>query len=246
MPRKQSPRQNLISKKFPEGGSTMKSIIIAASFLFVMNVQAVQFDSDVPKAIQDQMVQDLTFIGQITGSGVTPFHTQIYGKVDGPTYQKFFETHITSVGLDSCGGGAAVACVQPFFDPNKMWLTNNFIKFSHPQVARMMVVYHEARHAETNHGNWGHDTCPRPFLDANGKDMVSIWTGAKLEAQPACDSTQLGSYGSSTIMLKNISRFCSNCNEKVKMDADIYAMDQLGRIDRPDVKKAMLADFATN
>lgn len=224
----------------------MKALVIAASFLFVMQAKAVQFDSDVPKAIQDQMVQDLAFINQLTGSGATPFHKQIYGQVDGATYQKFFESHITSVGLDSCGGGAAVACVQPFFDPNKMWLTDNFIKFSHPQVARMMVVYHEARHSETNHGNWGHDTCPRPFLDANGKDMVSIWTGAKLEAQPACDSTQLGSYGSSTIMLKNISRFCSNCNEKVKMDADIYAMDQLGRIDRPDVKKAMLADFATN
>jgi hypothetical protein len=28
------------------------------------------------------------------------------------------------------------------------------------------------------------------------------------------------------------------------MDADIYSTDQLGRIDRPDVKKAMQADFA--
>jgi hypothetical protein len=27
------------------------------------------------------------------------------------------------------------------------------------------------------------------------------------------------------------------------MDANVYATDQLGRIDKPDVKKAMLADF---
>lgn len=224
----------------------MKSLLALASLLIAFQVHAVEFDSDVPKNIQDQMVQDLAFMAQLTGSGATPFHKTIYGQVDGAGYKTFFETRITSVGVDSCGGGAAVACVQPFFDPHKMWLTKNFINFSHPQVARAMVVYHEARHSETKNGNWGHDTCPRPFLDANGKDMVSIWTGAKLEGQPACDSTYLGSYGSSTIMLKNISRFCTNCGDKVKMDADIYAVDQLGRIDRPEVKKAMLADFEAN
>jgi hypothetical protein len=74
--------------------------------------------------------------------------------------------------------------------------------------------------------------------------MVSIWTGAKLEGQPACDSTQYGSYGSSTILLKNVALFCSNCNSKVKMDADLYATDQLGRIDDPGIKAAMVNDFS--
>jgi hypothetical protein len=225
----------------------MKKVIITTSLLlFALQVSALNFDQDVPKAIQDQMVLDLGFANQITGSGQTPFHKQIYGDVSGTFYKSFFESHIRSVGLDDCGGGAAVACVQPFYDAHKMWLTENFIKFSHPQVARLMVVYHEARHSESNNGNWGHDSCPRPFLDANGKDMASIWTGAKLEGQPACDSTYNGSYGSSTVMLKNISKFCSNCSDKVKMDANIYATDQLGRIDRPDVKKAMISDFESN
>ncbi len=222
----------------------LKTLLAATLLMCTFQAYAVSFDSDVPAAIQTQMSQDLVFMNQIKGSNQTPFHKDIYGAVDGANYQKFFETHITSVGLDACGGGAAVACVQPFFDPNKMWLTENFIKFSHPQVARMMVVYHEARHAESDKGNWGHDTCPTPFLDDQGHNKTSIWTGASLAGQPACDSTHLGSYGSSTIMLKNISKFCSNCADKVKMDADIYATDQLGRIDRPDVKKAMLADFA--
>ena len=214
--------------------------------LFSINTHALNFDGDVPKNIQDQMIQDLTFMNQISGASSTPFHKQIFGDVSGSNYKSFFESRIRSVGVDDCGGGQAVACVQPYYDASKMWLTQNFIKFSHPQIARLMVVYHEARHAESNHGNWGHDTCPRPFLDAQGKDMVSIWTGAKLEGQAACDSTHLGSYGSSTIMLKNISKFCSNCTDKVKMDADLYAQDQLGRISRPEVKKAMLADFEKN
>lgn len=239
---KSTPKFRLIIR-----GGIMKTVLITAFLItLTLKAHALNFDSDVPKTIQDQMVQDLTFMNELTGTGQTPFHKEIYGEVSGANYKKFFESHIFSVGVDDCGGGAAVACVQPFFDPNKMWLTDNFIKFNHPQVARMMVVYHEARHSETNHGSWGHDSCPRPFRDSEGKDMVSIWTGAKLEGQPACDSTYLGSYGSSTVMLKNISKFCTNCSDKVKMDANIYATDQLGRIDRPDVKKAMLADFENN
>lgn len=225
---------------------TASLLLVAVLTLALQAQAALRYDSDVPKDIQTQMANDLTFINQVTGSGQTPFHKEIYGAVDGATYKNFFETRITSVGLDSCGGGMAVACVQPFFDAHKMWLTQNFIKFSHPQVARVMVVYHESRHSETRNGNWMHDTCPTPFLDENGKDVKSIWTGASLAGEPACDSTYKGSYGSSTIMLKNISKYCTNCGDKVKMDADIYATDQLGRIDRPDVKKAMLDDFATN
>ncbi len=221
----------------------MKAVLFLAGVLLSISAQALKFDADVPAAIQTQMLSDLKFMSELTGEKQTPFHQQIFGGIEGVKYKAFFETRITSVGVDACGGGAAVACVQPFFDPNKMWLTTNFINFSHPEIARLMVVYHEARHSETQNGNWGHATCPRPFKDEAGKDKVSIWTGAKLEGQPACDSSYKGSYGSSTIMLKNISKFCTNCSDKVKMDSNIYASDQIGRITKADVKQAMLKDF---
>lgn len=206
---------------------------------------AVKYDANVPATIKTQMEDDLTFIRTIKGSSATPFHKEIFGNVDGTTYGKFFDTRIFKVGLDACGGGSAVACVKMLY-LNKMWLTQNFIKFSHPQISRLMVVFHEARHTEIMKGSWAHDTCPVPFLDENGKDKVSIWTGAKLQGEAACDSKYQGSYGSSTIMLKNIAKFCTNCSDKVKMDADIYAADQLGRINNANVKNAMLADFNAN
>lgn len=223
-----------------------KTALVAIGVLVSVNVWALTYDSDVPKDLQNQMNQDLGFVAQVQGNGQTKFHQQIYGAVDGKSYKSFFESHIEEAGLDDCGDSLAVACVSPFYNPNKMWLTPNYTKFSHPQIARLMIVFHEARHAESDHGNWMHDTCPNPFKDETGKDKVSIWTGAKLAGQPACDSTPFGSYGSSTIMLKNVSKFCANCTDKVKMDADIYAMDQLGRIDRAEVKKAMLSDFDGN
>lgn len=207
--------------------------------------EELHFDSDVPANIQKQMLEDLQFISEIKGSEASPLHQKIFGSVDGQTYADFFRTRVTGIGLDDCGHGQAVACVIPWSSPSKMWLTENFIKFSHPQIARLMVIFHESRHTESEHGNWSHATCPEPFLNDQGQPMKSIWTGASLALEPACDSTPLGSYGSSTIMLKNIQKRCTNCTDKIKMDAGLYADDQMTRITNANAKKAMLADFKT-
>lgn len=208
-------------------------------------VAAIKYDKNVPKNIQQQVNDDLAFVKTIQGSSATPFHKEIFGNVDGATYGNFFESRIFKFGYDQNNTSSAVAYVNSMIF-NKMFITDNFIKFSHPQISRLMVIFHESRHTELMKGNWPHDDCPVPFLDDNGQDKVSIWTGAKLAGEAACDSTYKGSYGSSTIMLKNIAKFCTNCAEKVKMDADIYATDQLGRIDDDSVKQAMLTDFNAN
>jgi hypothetical protein len=220
----------------------------AAQKKFGMRVESANgnglvFDRDVPADIQAQMRADMAFIGGIQGGAGTPLHQKIFGAVDGATYVRFFNSRVTGVGMNDCGSAKAMACVIPMRDPSKMWLTQNFVKFDHPQIARMMVVFHETRHTETRNDNWPHATCPTPFLDANGKDMVSIWTGASLAGEPACDVTPLGSYGSSTIMLKNVQLSCTNCTDKVKMDAGLYADDQMGRIIDAGAKKEMLTDF---
>ena len=205
------------------------SIAVAVAMAAPSLVFAYTFDSDVPSDIQTQMVADLAFVAQIQGGAGSGLHQQIFGNVEGATYQKFFETRVNAIGLDDCGNPKAVACVNTF-QPDKMWLTPNFIKFNHPQIARMMVVYHESRHTEVQNGNWPHATCPTPFVDASGAEITSIWTGATLAGEAACDETPFGSYGSSMIMQKNIQKFCTNCTDKVKMDAGIYADDQFKRI----------------
>jgi len=191
---------------------------------------AFTFDNDVPDTIRTQMTQDLTFVKTIQSSTQSDLHKQIFGPVSGKTYEEFFNSRVNSVGLNGCGDPDAVACVIPFDDSTKMWITRNYIKFSHPQIARLMVVFHESRHTEDQNDNWPHAQCPDPFRNSSGNSMRSIWTGAPLAGKPACDSTPFGSYGSSMIMLKNISKFCTNCSAKVKMDAGIYADDQLNRI----------------
>ncbi|MDD5657114.1 MAG: hypothetical protein PHF00_07655 [Elusimicrobia bacterium] len=201
------------------------------------------FDDDVPADIQKQMRDDLAFIGGLKGNGASGLHKEIFGQVDGPTYARFFETRVTAIGMSECGGGNAVACVMPFFNSSKMWLTQNFIKFSHPQIARLMIVFHESRHTEDANGNWSHARCPKPFLGKDGQEIKSIWTGAALAGEPACDKTPLGSYGSSMIMLKNVQKFCASCTEKVRMDAGLYADDQFKRIIDAKARQEMLKDL---
>ena len=224
------------------------TLVIAASLAAIATVtsipaRAYTFDNEVTQKVRAQITQDMEFIKNLKGSGATRLHQEIFGTVDGSLYGKFFEDRVTAVGMNDCGGGKAVACVIPFFDSSKIWLTKNYTDFDHPQVAKMMVVFHEARHTEDDHSNWGHATCPSPFRDSDGKDMKSIWTGSTLAGEPACDVVSKGSYGSSTIMLKNIQKFCSNCTDKVKMDSGIYADDQFKRITGPAAKSEMQKDL---
>jgi hypothetical protein len=222
---------------------TLIAILFAVALLAPKNSFSYSFDRSLPKEMATQIKADLNFMATLEGGKSTPLHKQIFGDVSGRGYKQWFETRINVIGYNSCGGGNAVACVIPWQGSDKMWITDNYIKFSHPQISRLMVIHHEARHSETQNGNWAHADCPTPFLDAQGNDMKSIWTGSSLAGEPACDETPLGSYGSSTILLKNVQKFCTNCTEKVKQDASIYADDQLGRIVDAQAKADMIKDF---
>lgn len=220
----------------------MKLLISAVITACSINAFSYTFDNNVPQDIRQQTIADLDFMKSITSEQTSTLHQQIFGNVDGAVYTKFFEDRVNKIGMSGCGSANAVACVMPWF-ANKIWFTQNYVKFQHPQISRLMVVYHEARHTEYESGNWAHATCPTPFLDENGEELRSIWTGASLAGQPACDVTPEGSYGSSMIMLKNISKYCTSCNEKVKMDAGIYADDQFDRVIDTAARKAIIDDL---
>ncbi len=222
-------------------------LIVALTSLSLLaasnSVQAYTFDSEVPENLRNEITRDMAFIGSIQGTSESPLHKEIFGDVNGKKYVAFFESRVTAIGLDDCGGGKPVACVIPYIDSSRIWLTPNYIKFDHPQIAKMMVVFHEARHTETKNRNWPHAHCPTPFVDAHGNEIKSIWTGSSLAGEPACDSVSRGSYGSSTIMLKNVSKFCTSCNEKVKTDAGIFADDQMQRITGKSAQAEMKRDL---
>lgn len=222
----------------------MKLLTILSLLLCVSVSQAdsgLKYDATVTPAVKAQMEDDIVFINSINGAKTTPLYSQIFGKMDGAVLTNWLLSRVKAVGYEERNDGA-VAYVMLLM-PWKMWLTQNFVQFSHPAIARLMIVYHEARHTEIKSGGNPHATCPTPFKDEKGNDMKSIWTGRLLQGEPACDISPFGSYGSSTILLKNVAMNCDSCSEKVKMDADIYASDQIGRVTDANAKEQMKKDF---
>lgn len=214
-------------------------------FLFFMaspEARAVQFDADVPQTLRKQVNEDLAFIASLQGTSATALHREVFGDVSGQTYSRWFSRRVSEAGISLCGGDGAVACVLSAWE-NKMWFSPNFTNFDHPQIARLMVIFHEARHTEASERFWPHVRCPRSFVDENGEEIRSIWTGGALAGEAACDATVRGSYGIATILLKNIAKHCANCTEKVRMDAELYGDDQLQRMISPQDRLRLIQDF---
>ncbi|MBX9768165.1 MAG: hypothetical protein K2X47_12905 [Bdellovibrionales bacterium] len=224
----------------------MERLIIIGCILLSSTLAGAQsFDSKVPQDIQKQVRDDLAFIQSVNGQTSSPLYQKVFGTFEGSALIKWFNDRIHKIGMNACGNGNAVACVIPMTGADRMYLTQNYIKFSHPQISRLMVLFHEARHTETNNGFWSHAVCPTPFRYDNGTDVRSIWTGAILAGEAACDNTPFGSYGSSTILLGNVARYCDSCNEKVKMDARLYAGDQVNRMTDINAKNDIWNDSLT-
>lgn len=210
-----------------KGFSTMKTLFLSALLLFSVHAQAevidLRFDSSVSSSLRKQVLDDFVQMQLITSIQQSPIHQEIFGSVDGINYLNWFQQRVKFFGFDSCGGPSAVACMKPKY-PNKIFVTGNYTGRNHPQIARLMTLYHEARHTETENGYWSHAKCPSNF------PYRSIWTGKKLAGNYACDGTAYGSYSSASVLLNNISKFCQSCSDKMKQDSKIYSDDQVKRV----------------
>jgi len=200
------------------------------------NTIDLQFDSNVSEELRSQVLDDFQLMQSVVSTKESPLHQEIFGKIDGTNYLSWFQTRVKFFGYNGCGGGGAVACVKPQY-ANKIWVTGNYTGIDHPQIARLMTLYHEARHTETNNDNWPHARCPSDF------PYRSIWTGKRLAGSYACDSTVYGSYASASVLLNNISKFCDSCSEKVKQDAKLYSDDQVNRVVDADAIAKLKKDF---
>ena len=225
----------------------MKKLILTAIILLPNFAKAeLRFDFNFPEKQEKMIRQDMDFMKSLSGDTATPLHQQIFKSVtlSGKSYENYFNSRVNIFGFSECSDDAAViACVNPLSDVNKMWITTHYTTFNMPQVYRVSVMIHEARHTEGAHDFYFHEKCPTPFLDESGKDVKGIFSGVKLEGQEACDNIVTGAYGVEAIFLKNIEKHCLNCNEKVRMDGRIYGDNLIIRIINPSAREALRRDF---
>lgn len=225
----------------------MRFLKILCFITFSINVWAqgpvtLNFDADVPEAIQAQFRDDLRWLYSLTSSNTSPLHQQIYGNSFGESYQRFFESYVKKVGFHDCFGGISVACVIGGEEPGKIFITPEFANRSTTRLMRLMTLFHEARHLDTDVANWPHDLCPVPFLDENGQDIVGVLNGDKLEGQDACDWSVYGAYGTTAVMMSNIARFCTNCTDSERALAQDYAKMLTYRVTDPESRKKLIID----
>jgi hypothetical protein len=173
----------------------------------------VKYAREVPASVRQTIDADLNFLYSFELSGQTPLHSEIFGQARGTAYKQFFEKYVKEIGFHDCGDGTSVACAFPGSDSDKIFLTAHYL--SSPKtnsVTRLSSLFHETRHLDSNSANWPHEMCPTPFLDEQGKDIIGIVSGLKMEGLEACDWSVYGSYAITAIMFYNIARFCSNCS----------------------------------
>jgi hypothetical protein len=103
---------------------------------------------------------------------------------------------------------------------------------------RLSLLLHEARHTD----GWPHEKCPEPFLDGEGKEVVSPYGGRSLSGAPACDSNAEGSYGLQYVMLKNIEAHCDSCSSNERSQAAQFARFTLQLIQSPAAREKLLTD----
>lgn len=206
-------------------------------------ISSTVFDQFVPAELQAQIRADLAFIQGVRGNAASPLHQRVFGPVDGSAYIQFLTSRVKSISFDASDGPGGMLYVRPFVDHITVFFTPNYERFNHPQIARLMLLFHESRHTEAAQRYWLHIHCPWPFQDGEGRDIRSIWTGELLASESACDNTALGAYGVSVIMLKNIQISCASCTDKVKMDAGLYADDQTKRVIDPAARKTLQNDL---
>lgn len=161
----------------------------------------------------------------------------------------WFGQRIRAFGYDNSGTTGQAVAYNPTAsgDPaqaNYMMVTDYFVKGNQPQLARILVLFHEARHSEADHDYWEHVDCPVPYNDDAGQPIKSIFTGLPLAGQPGCDVTPIGAYGASSVMINNIGRFCTNCSEKIKSDADLYSRDQVNRLMNQADRQTLRNDYS--
>ena len=219
---------------------------VLSAFFSVPSLGAIKFKSAVPETIKAQMLKDLELTESFEGTATSKLYLNIFGAsiLEGTGLNQFFEQRIKEVDMDDCGGGNSVAaCVQTFVAPNTMFLSENFVKNDFPQVYRISIVFHEARHTEITNGGWPHKVCPTPYLDEQGRDIVGKISGMKMEGHDACDDIAMGAYGMQAVLLKSIQNACTNCSEKIMMDAEIFGDDTLLRIHDLGVRKLMRSDL---
>ncbi|MBS1958756.1 MAG: hypothetical protein JST80_04715 [Bdellovibrionales bacterium] len=186
--------------------------------------QGFQFDSDISEDLKTQVNSDLASLKAIHLVNSSVLNDSVFGK--NHDYTTWLLDRVQKFGFGK-SDRTAVAYFQSI-SAGKIWVTKNYIKYPLPMIYRVSTFLHEARHTEDEFNY--HADCPKPYKLSNGEPVLSYYSKRPLAGDDACDDSAVGAYGIEGIFYRNIVRYCDNCTDKVKADAEIQFEESLKRV----------------
>jgi hypothetical protein len=221
-------------------------VLALSSFsVFASGLGGIKIDPKIPQELARKLDEDLTKLNQIKGGEVSPLHQLFFksSKLDGRKYLKNFRNRVKSLTYKDVWYGNQIASASS--DKSKrISITPNFLKNSDrlSTVATWIVLMHEAHHNDSKDTH-EHISCPKPFTDENGDEVLSIFTDMKLAGTKSCDNKIDGSYSLNIVMLGNIYNQCDDCDADIKLKIEEYIEHFLKRIIDREVKKILIQDI---
>jgi len=195
-------------------------------------------NSIAPQNVQELFNLDHHFLTSLQGSQGSDLHQLLFhGPVNGVVYTKYLDQRITQAQIGDCNSAQAFACWRSD-SPHTMIYPQASLASNPPQMMRIMVLAHEAKHAEPDQDHFAHVNCSAAVLYNLGVLVPIVGTHN-------CDNDLKGAYGTSLVLLKNIENFCANCTDKIKQDADLYSGASLASIDVDEERRAFFRDINT-
>jgi hypothetical protein len=159
-----------------------------------------------PDSFKSAIKKDLKALASLKGGAGSPLHQEIFrGPVEGETYVSWFTDRIKRIVYSPCMNSERIIAAASsrgdmfvagrYFDARSV---NDAQGVSDPQLYRLSVLLHEARHVE----GFDHVACTLkkkvsgdPFALPNSYDTDN------------CDNTEVGAYGTQVIFMYNVAQF---------------------------------------
>lgn len=211
------------------------SLLFLIAFTGLFNHVAFADDSQSvdEKKIKNTFSQDMNEISGFRFLQCSPYQAKIFGGADGHFVLDFIKKRVVSYDIEDLGEGVIARNNYP-----DKTLSFNPILFagSISQIYRLATYVHEARHSDGD--GWFHVSCP-DSIEINGRS----YSNGRMAGADDCDDTDIGAYGVEYTFLRSIKNSCSNCNEKTKLDAELFSDDEaLDRITDPVAVRRLVAN----
>lgn len=168
--------------------------------------------------IDEPLYQTLSYLGSIRLSSSTPLHRKIFGDgLTGEVYLNSLKPVKKFIFIPTAHKGLVAYARRK---SSTILLTDQFQWADKSIIDFASLLVHEAHHLKENKGVV-HKKCPEMSLE--GEPLIGHDSSVTLNGLKACDNVIASTFGIQSIMLDNISRYCTTCLQQERERAHVLS-----------------------